>query len=169
MKYVFVNGRVAIIVRFWVQTGVDTDGGARVEVRRVDHVEGRADRAGTAGFRVGTVGDGGLWRADLFMVISEPGRPCFHFHPKFEDGDVGERHERPELTADPRRWIAEQLSDLPALLQRCGAEDLIASVDLDEHRQALPLMLSAVDTCLARLPAAVAAQYEAREAAGSPR
>ena len=156
MKYVFVNGRVAIIVRYWVQKGADTDGGARVELRRVDHVEGRSDRPGTAGLRIGPIGDGGLWRADLFMVLSERGRPCFHFHDKFEDGDVGERFEAPELTADPRRWIAGQLEDITGLLRRCGAAELISSVDLDEHRQAMPLILAAVDSCLARLPAAIA-------------
>lgn len=165
MKYVFVNGRVAIIVRYWVQRGVATDGGARIELRRVDHVEGRADRPGTEGLRVGSIGDGGLWRADLFMVLSEPGRPVFHFHAKLEDGDVGERYESPELTADPRRWIADQLDDITGLLERCGAAELIPSVDLYEHRVAMPLILSAVDTCLARIPAAVAASYLATHAA----
>ena len=156
MKYVFVNGRVAIIVRYWEQQCAAVDGGARVEVRRVDQLEGASHRPGAAGLAIGPIGDGGLWRADLFMVLSEPGKPCFHYHPKFGDGDVGERYEEPDLSADPRRWIADQLSDISGLLKRAGGSELISSVDLDEHRAALPLMLAAVDACLARLPAAIA-------------
>jgi hypothetical protein len=87
----------------------------------------------------------------------------FHFHAKFEDGDVGERYESPELDADPRRWIAEQLDDLPGLLQRCGAGDLAPSVDLYEHRQAMPHILSAIDSCLARIPAAIGQSYVAKQ------
>lgn len=161
VKFVFVNGRVAIIVRYWEQHGTAVDGGARVEVRRVDQVEGANHRPGAAGLVIGPISDGGVWRADLFMVLSEPGKQCFHYHPKFENGDVGERHEESGLSADPRRWIADQLSDITGLLKRAGASDLIASVDLDEHRAALPQMLAAVDACLARLPSSIARQAAA--------
>ena len=101
--------------------------------------------------------DGGLWRADLFMVLSDPGTPCLHYHPQFENNDVGDRFFDDELTADPRRWIAAQLADITGMLERCGAADLVPSVDLEEHRRALPLMLAAVDACLARIPAAMTA------------
>jgi hypothetical protein len=97
-------------------------------------------------------------------VLSEPGKSCFHYHPKFENGDVGERFDEPDLSADPRRWIANQLSDITGLLKRAGGSNLISSVDLDEHRAALPLMLAAVDACLARLPAAIARHAEAAAA-----
>jgi hypothetical protein len=156
MKYVYVNGRLAIIVRYWEQHGAAVDGGARVELRRVSQLEGPNHRPGAAGLAIGPISDGGLWRADLFMILSEPGKSCFHFHPHFENGDVGERHEEDALTADPRRWIADQLADLPALLDRCGGSDVLSSVDLAEHERALPLILASVDACLARLPAAMA-------------
>lgn len=155
MKVVFVNGPLAIIVEYWEQHGAQVDGGARVELRRVAVVPGRADRAGTEGFSVGSIGDAGLWRADLFAVISEPGTPVFHFHPRFADGDVGERELDKDLTDDPRGWIADRLADLPGLLAGCGATDLVAGLDLDEHRRALPAMLMAVDSALARLSIAV--------------
>jgi hypothetical protein len=90
------------------------------------------------------------------MVLTEPGKPCFHYHPKFENNDVGMRYEDDELTANPRRWIARQLDELPTLLQACGGADLLPSIDLDEHRQAMPLILAAVDSCLAQLPTALA-------------
>jgi len=162
MKFVFVNGRVAVIVRYWEQRGQVIEGGARVELRRVDQVEGPGHRAGAAGFTVQPIGNGGLWRADLFMVLSDPGAQCFHYHPQFEHSDVGERFVEDELTTDPTKWIAVQLSDITDMLERCGAGDLVPSLDLDEHRRALPLMLAAVDACLARIPAAMASAQEAR-------
>jgi hypothetical protein len=157
MKYVFVNGRVAVIVRYWEQHGPVVDGGARVELRRVEQVAGERHRAGAAGFTVLPVSDGGLWRADLFMVLSEPGTPCFHYHPRFERGDVGRRATEDELTASPRRWIADRLTDITATLERAGAGDLVPSLDLEQHRRALPAMLAAVDACLAQVPEALAA------------
>jgi hypothetical protein len=158
MKYVFVNGRVAVIVRYWEQQGPVTDGGARVELRRVEQIEGANHRAGAAGFTVLPISDGGLWRADLFMVLSDPGTPCFHYHPHFENNDVGERFNADDLTADPRQWIAARLTDITGTLTQAGADDLIASLDLGQHRRALPAMLAAVDACLAQVPAAMAAQ-----------
>ena len=81
MKYVFVNGRVAIVVRYWEQSGAGvTEAGARIDVRRVAQVEGRQHREGAAGLTVAPVADGGIWRADLFMVLSEPGTSRFHYH-----------------------------------------------------------------------------------------
>jgi hypothetical protein len=157
MKYVFVNGRVAVIVRYWEQQGPVTDGGARVELRRVEQVEGAGHRAGAAGFTVLPISDGGLWRADLFMVLSDPGTPCFHYHPRFENNDVGERFNSDDLTANPRQWIAARLSDITGTLTAAGAADLIGSMDLEQHQRALPAMLAAVDACLAQVPAAMAA------------
>ena len=156
MKYVFVNGRLAVIVRYWEQHGAVVDGGARVELRRVDELKGPNHRPGAAGLAVRPISVGGLWRADLFMVLSEPGTSCFHYHPQFENGDVGERFVDEALTADPSTWVAEQLTDIEDLLKRCGGSDLLPSIDLHEHRRALPIMCAAVDTCLARIPAAMA-------------
>ena len=162
MKFVFVNGRVAISVRYWEERGAVIDGGARVEIRRVEQVEGLNHRAGAAGFTVLPVSDGGLWRADLFMVLSDPGTPCFHYHPRFENNDVGDRFFKDELTTNPTKWIAAQLADIAGLLERCGAGDLVPAVDVEEHRRALPLILAAIDACLARIPVAITAFREAR-------
>lgn len=152
MKYAFVNGRVAIVIRYWEQRAAVVEGGARVDVREVSQVEGDVHRPGAAGFRVAPVSPGGIWRADLFVVLNDGGTPCFHYHPRFRDGDVGDRFDEPELAADPRQWIEDALADLPALLAGAGAEHLVASLDLSEHRRALPLMMAAIDACLARVP-----------------
>ena len=167
MKYVFVNGRVAIIVRYWEQRTdrvVDdgtVDGGARVEVRRVEELTGPGHRAGNAGFSVLPVSDG-LWRADLFMILTEPGVPGFHYHPRFEHNDVGDRFDDELLRTDPVGWISEQLADLAGLVRDCGAGDLVPSLDLAEHRRAMPLVIAAVESCMARLPVALSAGREPR-------
>jgi hypothetical protein len=163
MKYVFVNGRLAIQIRWWEEPDFD-DGGCRVELRRVSQVEGVSHRPGAAGATIGPVAPDGLWRADLFMDLAQPGRGCFHFHPHFANSDVGERIFPPAMQQDPRQWIEEQLSDLPKLLRECGAADLLASVDLAEHRRGLPLMLSAVDLCLARVAPELARRVQAATA-----
>jgi hypothetical protein len=157
MKFVFVNGRAAIVIRYWEERGTLADGGARVEIRRVEQVEGPMHRPGAAGFTVAPVGGGGgIWRADLFMVLSQPGTPCFHYHPQFESDDVGERFFEADMAADPRKWITAQLTDITGTLEKAGAADVAASINLEEHQRALPLMLAAVDACLAQLPASLA-------------
>jgi hypothetical protein len=167
MKFVFVNGRVAIIVRYWEQRTdrvVDdgtVDGGARVELRRVEQLTGPGHRAGNGGFSVLPVSDG-LWRADLFMILTEPGTPGFHYHPNFENNDVGDRFDDDLIRVDPVRWVSEQLADIATLLQKLGAGELVSSMDLDEHRRAMPLIITAVEACMARLPIALSAGREPR-------
>ena len=161
MKFVFVNGRVAVVIRYWEQRGAVVEGGARVDLRRVDQVEGPAHRAGAAGLTVGPISEGGIWRADLFVVLDD-GSSCFHYHPEFFDGDVGHRFDDPDLEADPRGWIEDQLRDIVGLLERAGAGELTSSLDLDEHRRSIPLMMSAIDTCMERIGPAVASRAPAR-------
>lgn len=154
MKLAFVNGGLAINIMYWEQVGAETEGGARVEMRRVTDIKGV--NVGANGFSVASVGDGGVWRADLFVVLTDNGKNCFHYHPKFESGDVGQRYDDPALAQDPRGWVEAKLRDLPGLLEEAGAADLIPTVDLDEHRRALPLMMLAFDNCMARAPVALA-------------
>lgn len=151
MKYAFVNGRVATIIRYWEEPLDEREGGARVELRHVDQVDSANRRAGNAGFLVAPVSEGGLWRADLFVKLDTPGLACFHYHPEFFDGDVGWRSFEGLEHADPRVWIEVQLKNTEEVLERCGAADLIPSFDRGENLRALPLMMLAVDTCLARL------------------
>jgi hypothetical protein len=60
------------------------------------------------------------------------------------------------MAADPRKWITAQLTDITGTLEKAGAADVAVSINLEEHERALPLMLAAVDACLAQLPAALA-------------
>lgn len=161
MKFAFINGRVAIVVRYWEQRADVTEAGARIDIRRATQVEGPAHRPGAAGVSIGPIGGGdGIWRADLLLTLDDSSE-CFHFHPNFEDDDVGLRVDDPELTNDPRGWIQERLEDLPEVLEEAGAGDLITSLDLEEHAAAIPLIMGAIDTCLARVPVALARTREA--------
>jgi hypothetical protein len=49
MQYIFANGGLAIIVKYWEQPGKVVDGGARVELRRVEEIADPHVSLGTAG------------------------------------------------------------------------------------------------------------------------
>ena len=149
--YAFVLGPVAVMVRHWEERFSELESGARVEVRRVEPSIGQRDRAGAAGFRVLPVSEGGIWRADLFVVVDPPGGgPRYHHHPRFTGGDVGPRVFDPDMAADPPGWTEARLADLPALLSDCGAGDLAAAVDRDQLAAVLPAIRAAIDACLTR-------------------
>jgi hypothetical protein len=151
MKYAFIFGRVAVTVRYWEQRSDEVEAGARIEVRRVEEAIGDAHRDGAAGFCVLPVSDGGIWRADLFTVISRPGNePRHHHHPQFEHGHVGDRVFEPELYADPVGWTERKLRDFRTLLVENGAADIADSVDYEEFAAAMPAIRSAIDASLSR-------------------
>ncbi len=150
-KYVFVLGPVAVTVQHWEERFSELESGARVEVRRVEPSVGDRDRAGAGGFRVLPVSEGGIWRADLFVVIDPPGHePRYHHHPRFADGDVGPRVFDQEMMADPAGWTEARLADLAVLLRDCGAGDLAASVDAHHVALVLPAIRTAIAACLTR-------------------
>ena len=148
VKYAWFFGRVAVIVEYFEQIGPDEiEGGARVEVRRVakDLVPGAPP--GVSGFRVQPVSDG-IWRADLFHFLTRPeDQQIYHYHPNFEDGDVGERELDQELTADHIGWAVRQIEDLPGLLRTAGAGELVGDVDPDDLREVLPAIRAAIEHC----------------------
>lgn len=141
MLHAFIFGPIAITVGYWVQSGVETESGARVEIRRVDHDDLPAAPAGVAGFRVLPVSQG-IWRADLFR--NQDDEIIYHYHPHFEKGDVGERYLDEALTADPVGWVIAQLADLRPLLIDSGARDLVDQVDYPAVEQALPTVRRAI-------------------------
>ena len=149
LKYVFVVGPVAVVVQHWEERFSELESGARVEVRRVEPSVGERDRPGAAGFRVLPVSEGGIWRADLFVVVDPlTSEPRYHHHPRFAGGDVGPRVFDPDLDADPPGWTEARLADLPGLLTECGAADLAAAVDPGRLSEALPAIRAAIDACL---------------------
>jgi hypothetical protein len=151
--YAFVFGPVALTVRYWEEHDLDVEAGARVELRRCEPDVGRAHRDGAAGFRVQSVVKGGIWRADLFRVVSRPGgEPRFHYHPHFSRRGVGRRVFDPALTADPVGWTEHKLADLRSLLDKSGAGDIADEVDYDSFAAAMPLIRRAIEHCLEAPP-----------------
>ncbi len=142
MLHAYVFGPIAITVGYWVQRGVDTESGARVEIRRVEYEDIPGAPAGVAGFRFLPVSEG-IWRADLFR--DQDDNVIYHYHPHFEKGDVGERSLDDRLTADPVGWVVEQLGDLRAVLVDSGAGDVADAVPYAEVRGALPVIRDAIE------------------------
>lgn len=149
MKYTFLNGQVAIMVRYWEEHYEQVDGGARIDLRRVRSFEGAAHRPGAAGYRILPVSEGGIWRIDLSTRLdSEIPEKRYHHHPHFQNGDVGPRVFDDELSADPIGWTERRLLDLPNLLAEKGMPELRASIDTDRLARAMPLIRLAIEDSL---------------------
>ena len=141
MLYAYVFGPIVVTAGHWVQRGVDTESGARVEIRRVEYEEIAGAPAGVAGLRFLPV-SAGIWRADLFR--DQDGRVIYHYHPQFKDGDVGERSFDGRLTSDPVGFVIDRLRDLRAVLVSSGAGDLADRVDYAEIDRALPAIRASI-------------------------
>ena len=142
MLHAYIFGPIVVTAGHWVQLGVDTESGARVEIRRVEHEEIPGAPAGVAGLRF-LPASAGVWRADLFR--DQDGRIIYHHHPHFEDGDVGERFFDDRLTADPVGFVIDRLRDLRTVLETSGAGDVVDEVDYTEVERALPAIRNAIE------------------------
>ena len=97
-----------------------------------------------------------LWRVDLLeSVDSEPGSlDRAHHHPAFDGWEPGKRYFVPELSAAPVEWLAAQLADPDAVLERAGvAPGTVAAGDVASLRAAAPEILDAVSRLLERVVA----------------
>ena len=148
VKYAWIFGRVMVLVEYFEQIGPDEiEGGARVEVRRVEKELIPGAPAAVSGFRVLPVSEG-IWRADLFHLLNKPGdNPIYHYHPNFHDGDVGEREFDPGLTGDHLGWALEQVRNLKGVLRTAGYGELAADVDDDDLEAILPQVKAALEHC----------------------
>src|SRR6266700_1205040 len=99
--------------------------GVRLELRAFD----RGDLKGTIYSAVPIGAGRPIWRVDLLeSVDGKPGSfNRTHHHPKFTpDWDPVDRVFLRELSADPLGWLADQLADLPAILDRAGVPQDVA-------------------------------------------
>ena len=97
-----------------------------------------------------------LWRVDLLeSVDSEPGSlDRAHHHPAFDGWEPGKRYFVPELSAAPVEWLAAQLADPDAVLERAGvAPGTVGAGDVASLRAAAPEILDAVSRLLERVAA----------------
>jgi hypothetical protein len=111
--HILALSRCAVIVRHWFEIDLSDcslEHGARVELRELTP---QAHRGSESAAQVITL-DRPLWRADLFDLVDSEFRTfgAAHYHPRFSGNEPCGRAWDPALTADPWRWLADQLASL---------------------------------------------------------
>ncbi len=110
MQHILALSRSALIVRHWFEINLDDasmEHGARIELRELTPAEHRGSESAAQMLTA----DRPLWRADLFdRMQDEPGTfGAAHYHPGFDGTEPSDRVWDPELTADPWRWLFDQV------------------------------------------------------------
>ena len=126
--------------------------GVRLEVRLLDPGELKGSIYSARPIEVGQP----VWRADLLEDASGPPGTLdrAHHHPAFRGWEPGRRVFDPQLSADPVRWVSEQLADLEGLAKRAGlAADETTAADASELRRCVPEIAETVRTLLGRVQA----------------
>ena len=115
MQHVLALSRSAVVVRHWFEIDLDDasmEHGARIELRELV----RQPRRGSVSAAQLITADRPLWRADLFdRLTDKPGSfAVAHYHPEFAANEPCPRVFDAELTANPWRWLHEQMVSLGA-------------------------------------------------------
>lgn len=121
--------------------------GVRLELRVVD----RAEPHGSIYAGIPIAFNRPVWRVDLFgSTESPPGTlDRAHHHPRFDGWEPGRRNFVPELSADPVSWLADQLADPAAVLDRAGVNpDDVSEADKIGLAAAAPDIVAAVKRML---------------------
>lgn len=110
MLQMFAFSGCAVVVRHWFEidlTDASMEHGARVEVRELASGPHRGSESAAQLIAA----DRPLWRADLFDRLSDqPGTfAAAHYHPYFIGDEPSDRTWDQALTADPWRWLADQI------------------------------------------------------------
>jgi hypothetical protein len=113
--HIVALSRSAVIVRHWFEidlTDSSLEHGARVELRVRPPQAHRGSESAAQAITL----DRPLWRADLFDLADGDARAfgAAHYHPRFNGNEPCGRVWDPALTADPWRWLADQLVSLGA-------------------------------------------------------
>lgn len=95
-----------------------------------------------------------VWRADLLEAAGGPPGSLdrAHHHPGMKGWEPGKRVFDAQLSADPVRWVGEQLADLEGLAEGAGLPvDESVSADAQSLRASLPEVMAAVGGLLTRV------------------
>jgi hypothetical protein len=111
VQHILALSRSAVIVRHWFEIDLEDasmEHGARIELRELAP---QPHRGSESAAQVITA-DRPLWRADLFDRLADaPGTfGVAHYHPEFSGNEPSSRNWDPELTADPWRWLHDQVA-----------------------------------------------------------
>lgn len=145
MRQAFVFEGIAVLVGPWHEPMDPPERGARIEVRLLESQPHRGTRFAAQRLVI----DEPLFRADLFdQTDKAPGNlASAHFHTHFDGAEPCDRVWSEELSADPIKWLAQELDDLNGLIKRAGVEIADApwvDSDGDALRRTIPAILSAV-------------------------
>lgn len=113
MQHILALSRTAVIVRHWFEINLDDasmEHGVRIELRELPAQQHRGSESAAQL----VTADRPLWRADLFDRLTDaPGSfGVAHYHPEFSGNEPSSRNWDPELTADPWRWLHDQIAGL---------------------------------------------------------
>jgi hypothetical protein len=126
--------------------------GVRLELRVFD----RGDLKGTIYSAMPIEVGRPIWRVDLLEAVD--GKPGSfnrtHHHPKFNGWDPTARQFVRELSSDPLGWLAAQLADLPAVLERAGVPPEVADpADAASLRDIAPAIVGVTSMMLDKVRA----------------
>ena len=137
--------------------------GVRLELRAFD----RGDLKGTIYSAMPIEVGRPIWRVDLLeSVDGKPGSfNRTHHHPKFNGWDPTARQFLRELSSDPLGWLAVQLADLPAVLERAGVPPEVADPsDAASLRAIAPAIVGVTSMMLDKVQAGELGQPPADDA-----
>jgi hypothetical protein len=124
--------------------------GVRLELRVFDRGELKGTIYSATPIEVGEP----IWRVDLLeSVDGKPGSfDRTHHHPRFTGWNPGSRVFLRELSADPLGWLAGQLADLPAVLERAGvSQDVADASDAQNLRDIAPAIVGVTKMMLEKV------------------
>ena len=115
VQHILALSHSAVIVRHWFEIDLEDasmEHGVRVELRELAPQPHRGSESAAQEI----MADRPLWRADLFDRRTDaPGSfGVAHYHPEFSGNEPSSRNWDPELTADPWRWLHDQVAGLGA-------------------------------------------------------
>ncbi len=143
--------------------------GVRLELRAFDRGEPKSSIYSAVPISVGQP----VWRVDLLeSVDGKPGSyNRTHHHPAFTgQWDPSERVFVRELSQDPLGWLAGQLADLPAILDRAGLPpDTADPADAGSLKEMAPAIVAVTSMMLDKVRAGELGTAPAGDAADSIR
>jgi hypothetical protein len=157
VQYILALSRSAVLVRHWFEIDLEDasmEHGARVELRELVP---QPHRGSESAAQVITA-DRPLWRADLFdRLTDQPGSfGAAHYHPQFSGSEPCDRVWDQDLTADPWRWLHDQVASAgesaggrPWPLEPADAAELsgLAPAVVDLARQFSPDRCGSAEQC----------------------